>query len=140
MHGQMQGELSAIVTVPKKLSSGGILLAPAKLANFYDLNTSKPLPCWAASDHRLLEIVGLSLRVTYRAPVIGTFNRFVARGLVSSHKVSRTQCFIVALNALMGLPSVVVRRHVYLALSRSGPLGSYGLLFSPGRFWRRRRW
>jgi len=38
---------------------------------------------------------------------------------------------IVALNALMGLPSVVVGVLVYLALSRSGPLGSYGLLFSP---------
>ncbi|RXM19381.1 ABC transporter permease, partial [Citrobacter sp. AAK_AS5] len=38
---------------------------------------------------------------------------------------------IVVLNALMGLPSVVVGVVVYLLLSRSGPLGSFGLLFSP---------
>src|SRR6185369_4818315 len=37
----------------------------------------------------------------------------------------------IALNALMGLPSVIVGVLVYLALSRGGPFGSYGLLFSP---------
>ena len=38
---------------------------------------------------------------------------------------------IVILNALMGLPPVVVGLAVYLLLSRSGPLGSWGLLFTP---------
>ena len=38
---------------------------------------------------------------------------------------------IVMLNALMGLPPVVVGLAVYLLLSRSGPLGSWGLLFTP---------
>jgi tungstate transport system permease protein len=41
------------------------------------------------------------------------------------------QGVIVMLNALMGLPPVVVGLAVYLALSRSGPLGSFGLLFTP---------
>jgi len=40
--------------------------------------------------------------------------------------------FIVLLNALMGLPPVVVGLAVYLLLSRAGPLGSLGLLFTPG--------
>ena len=38
---------------------------------------------------------------------------------------------IVVLNALMGLPPVVVGLAVYLLLSRSGPLGSWGILFTP---------
>src|SRR3954464_6012525 len=42
------------------------------------------------------------------------------------------QAIIVALNALMGLPPVVAGLLIYLALSRSGPLGGLGLLFTPG--------
>jgi tungstate transport system permease protein len=42
------------------------------------------------------------------------------------------QGIIVLLNALMGLPPVVVGLAVYLALSRSGPFGAFGLLFTPG--------
>ena len=82
-------------------------------------------------DQRLVDIVRLSLGVSLSALLIGTLlglplgawlavARFPGRGLA-----------IVALNALMGLPSVVVGVLVYLALSRSGPLGSHGLLFSP---------
>ena len=41
------------------------------------------------------------------------------------------EAVIVMLNALMGLPPVVVGLAVYLLLSRSGPLGSWGLLFTP---------
>src|SRR6185503_17894961 len=41
------------------------------------------------------------------------------------------EAVIVVLNALMGLPPVVVGLAVFLALSRSGPLGSWGLLFTP---------
>ncbi len=37
----------------------------------------------------------------------------------------------MVLNALMGLPPVVVGLAVYLALSRTGPLGNWGLLFTP---------
>jgi len=41
------------------------------------------------------------------------------------------EALIVVLNALMGMPPVVVGLAVFLALSRSGPLGSWGLLFTP---------
>lgn len=82
-------------------------------------------------DDRLAQIVLLSLRVTLTAVgiamVIGLplgamlgIARFPGRGLV-----------IVLFNALMGLPPVVAGLLVYLLLSRSGPLGGLGLLFTP---------
>jgi tungstate transport system permease protein len=82
-------------------------------------------------DHRLLEIVGLSLRVSLSALAIGTLLGLPLGAWLAVADFRGRGALIVALNALMGLPSVVVGVLVYLALSRSGPLGSYGLLFSP---------
>jgi tungstate transport system permease protein len=82
-------------------------------------------------DHRLLEIVGLSLRVSLTALVIGSVIGMPLGAWLAVASFPGRSVLIVALNALMGLPSVVVGVLVYLALSRSGPLGSYGLLFSP---------
>ncbi|UES53088.1 ABC transporter permease [Roseibium aggregatum] len=84
-----------------------------------------------ALDPDLMEIIGLSMRVTLTAVVlacviglplgaaVGTFN-FPGRTLVA-----------VILNALMGLPPVVVGLLVYLVLSASGPLGPLRLLYTP---------
>lgn len=83
-------------------------------------------------DHRLLQIVGLSLRVSLSALVIGALLGLPLGAWLAVSKFPGRAALNVALNALMGLPSVVVGVLVYLALSRSGPLGSYGLLFSPG--------
>jgi tungstate transport system permease protein len=82
-------------------------------------------------DHRLLEIVGLSLRVSLSALAIGTLLGLPLGAWLAVADFRGRGALIVALNALMGLPSVVVGVLVYLALSRSGPFGSYGLLFSP---------
>lgn len=82
-------------------------------------------------DHRLLEIVGLSLFVSLNALVIGTVLGLPLGGWLAIARFRGRGALVVALNALMGLPSVVVGVLVYLLLSRSGPLGSYGLLFSP---------
>ncbi|HLO64468.1 MAG TPA: ABC transporter permease [Azonexus sp.] len=82
-------------------------------------------------DHRLLEIVGLSLRVSLTALVIGALLGLPAGALLAVADFRGREVLIVLINALMGLPSVVVGVLVYLALSRSGPFGSYGLLFSP---------
>ncbi len=82
-------------------------------------------------DPQFLQIVGLSLRVTltavFLAAVIGlplgamlAISRFPGRGAV-----------IVLVNGLMGLPPVVAGLMIFLLLSRSGPLGSLGLLFTP---------
>ena len=82
-------------------------------------------------DHRLLDIVGLSLRVSLTALVIGALLGLPLGAWLAVADFRGRGALIVALNALMGLPSVVVGVLVYLALSRSGPFGSYGLLFSP---------
>ncbi len=82
-------------------------------------------------DHRLLDIVGLSLRVSLSALVIGALVGLPFGAWLAVADFPGRRAVIVALNALMGLPSVVIGVLVYLALSRSGPLGSYGLLFSP---------
>ena len=85
----------------------------------------------ARADPALGEIVGLSLRVSLTATTIAgllglplgaliALGRFPGRGLVQ-----------VVVNALMGLPSVVLGLLVYLALSRAGPLGTLGLLYTP---------
>lgn len=82
-------------------------------------------------DQRLFEIVGLSLRVSLSALAIGALVGLPLGAWLAVASFPGRGALIVALNALMGLPSVVVGVLVYLALSRSGPLGRYGLLFSP---------
>jgi tungstate transport system permease protein len=83
-------------------------------------------------DQRLLEIVGLSLRVSLTALLIGAMLGLPLGAWLAVAKFPGRGALIIGLNALMGLPSVVVGVLVYLALSRSGPFGSMGLLFSPG--------
>jgi tungstate transport system permease protein len=83
-------------------------------------------------DARLLDIVGLSLRVSLAAVALGALIGLpIGAWLAVSNFRGRT-VLLVLLNGLMGLPSVVVGVVVYLLLSRSGPFGSMGLLFSPG--------
>ena len=82
-------------------------------------------------DHRLLEIVGLSLRVSLSALAVGTLLGLPLGAWLAVSRFPGRSLLIVVFNALMGLPSVVVGVLVYLALSRSGPFGSQGLLFSP---------
>ena len=92
---------------------------------------SEALLLLGSFDHRLLEIVGLSLRVSLSALLVGTLIGLPLGAWLAVADFRGRGALIVALNALMGLPSVVVGVIVYLALSRSGPFGSYGLLFSP---------
>ena len=83
-------------------------------------------------DAHLLGIVTLSLRVslasTFCAALIGLP---VGAALAIATFGGRT-AVIAALNAMMGLPPVVAGLLVYLLLSRAGPLGPLGLLFTPG--------
>ena len=85
----------------------------------------------ASFDHRLLDIVGLSLRVSLTALLLGSLIGLPLGAWLAVASFPGRGVLIVMLNALMGLPSVVVGVVVYLLLSRSGPLGSFGLLFSP---------
>jgi tungstate transport system permease protein len=82
-------------------------------------------------DDNLLEIVLLSLQVSVSAVVFAALCGFpLGAGLALFRFPGRT-LLVVLINALMGLPPVVVGLTVYLVLSRSGPLGGLGLLFTP---------
>jgi tungstate transport system permease protein len=82
-------------------------------------------------DPKLIEIVLLSLRVSLTAVVIACVIGLPLGAAVAVSRFAGRRPVIVLLNALMGLPPVVVGLVVYLLLSRAGPLGSAGLLFTP---------
>jgi tungstate transport system permease protein len=85
---------------------------------------------WTA-DPALLAIVQLSLLVSLSAVAFAALIALPLGAVVALTRFPGREAAIVALNALMGLPPVVVGLTVYLLLSRSGPLGSWGLLFTP---------
>ena len=84
-----------------------------------------------SGDAALFAIVRLSLYVSLSAVVLAALIGIPFGAWIALTKFPGRQGVIVVLNALMGLPPVVVGLAVYLALSRSGPLGSFGLLFTP---------
>ena len=83
-------------------------------------------------DAELWSIVLLSLEVSLSAVLLATLLGLPLGALVAVKRFPGRKAVIVVLNALMGLPPVVVGLLVYLMLSRAGPLGSLGLLFTPG--------
>ena len=85
----------------------------------------------AALDAELVEIAGRSLRVTLSALVVACLIALPLAALVAVKRFRARRLVIAVLNALMGLPPVVVGLVVYVVLSRSGPLGVLGLLFTP---------
>jgi tungstate transport system permease protein len=85
----------------------------------------------AQLDPQLVAIVLLSLRVSLVAVVLATLVGLPLGAAIAVAQFPGRKTLIVVLNALMGLPPVVVGLLVYLMLSRSGPLGELGLLFTP---------
>ena len=85
----------------------------------------------AGTDARLAGIVLLSLRVSLAATLIACIVGMPIGALLAVGRFPGRRPLIVLFNGLMGLPPVVVGLLVYLLLSRAGPLGSFGLLFSP---------
>jgi len=85
----------------------------------------------ATLDLRLWEIVGLSLAVSLSAVALATLVGLPLGAAIAVGRFPGRQAVIVVLNALMGLPPVVVGLFIYLLLSRAGPLGELGLLFTP---------
>ena len=83
-------------------------------------------------DPQLVEIVGLSLRVSLTALLYASVIGLPLGAALAVFRFRGRGVAIVGLNALMGLPPVVVGLLVYLVLSRSGPLGPLELLFTPG--------
>src|SRR5215467_4221094 len=84
-----------------------------------------------SGDPALFAIVRLSLIVSLSAVLGAAVIGLPVGALIALTRFPGRQLTIVILNALMGLPPVVVGLLVYLALSRSGPLGSWGILFTP---------
>jgi tungstate transport system permease protein len=85
----------------------------------------------ASVDSELAAIVGLSLGVSLSAVALATLIGLPLGAFIAIVRFSGRHAAIVVLNAFMGLPPVVVGLVVYLALSRAGPLGPLGLLFTP---------
>jgi len=85
----------------------------------------------ATFDPNLGEIVFLSLRVSLSAVFFATLIGLPLGAAVALYRFPGRTSLIVLLNAFMGLPPVVVGLIVYLLLSRAGPFGVFGLLFSP---------
>ena len=84
-----------------------------------------------SADPTLLGIVRLSLAVSLSAVTLAGVIGIPLGALVALTRFRGREALVVMLNAMMGLPPVVVGLMVYLLLSRSGPLGSWGLLFTP---------
>lgn len=84
-----------------------------------------------SGDPGLYSIVRLSLLVSLSATLLAALFGAPLGALIALSHFPGRQALIVVLNALMGLPPVVVGLAIYLLLSRSGPLGEFGLLFTP---------
>lgn len=93
------------------------------LAKAFDLIVS--------GDADLLMIVALSLRVSLTSCLIATIFAVPIGALLAVSDFRGKRPILVAATAMMALPPVVVGLVVYLTLSRSGPLGDLGLLFTP---------
>jgi tungstate transport system permease protein len=85
----------------------------------------------AGGDPALARIVALSLELALASAIAGAAIGLPLGAIVAVGRFPGRRTLIVVLNALLGLPSVVVGLIVYLLLSRAGPLGSFGILFTP---------
>ena len=83
------------------------------------------------ADAALWRIVGLSLRVSATACALGAGLGLLLGAWLAVARFPGRAALVGLLNTLLALPSVVVGLIVYLLLSRSGPLGSWGILFTP---------
>ena len=82
-------------------------------------------------DSNLVEIILLSMKVTFSSVFIATVLGLYVGTIVSITNFPGKNIIVVLLNSFMGLPPVVVGLVVYLMLSRVGPFGVFGLLYSP---------
>lgn len=85
----------------------------------------------ASGDATLFAIVGLSLAVSLSAVAVAAVVGLPLGAWLALARFPGRGAIVVLVNAFMGLPPVVVGLAVYLLLSRSGPLGNLGILFTP---------
>jgi tungstate transport system permease protein len=94
-------------------------------------NDPSALQLILTADPTLFSIVKLSLLISLSATLVAALVGLPLGALIALTRFRGREAVIVTLNALMGLPPVVVGLAIYLTLSRSGPLGAWGLLFTP---------
>ena len=82
-------------------------------------------------DGGVLNIVLVSLQVSFTALLMGILIGLPIGAVLATEEFMGKKSIIVTLNTLMGVPTVIVGVVVYLLLSRSGPLGAWGWLFTP---------
>lgn len=95
------------------------------------MDTSSALDLILTGDANLFAIVRLSLTVTLLATSFAALLGMPLGAFAALVRFPGREMLIVVFNAFMGLPPVVVGLVVFLSLSRSGPLGGLGLLFTP---------
>jgi tungstate transport system permease protein len=83
------------------------------------------------ASRELWQIIGLSLTVSLSASAAAAVIGLPAGAALAVWRFPGRRLLIVAINSLLGLPPAVVGLALYLLLSRSGPLGSFELLFTP---------
>jgi len=95
------------------------------------LENASALQLVLSGDPALLAIVRLSLVVSLSAALLAGLMGLPLGAWLALARFRGRATVVVVVNALMGLPPVVVGLLVYLLLSRSGPLGAWGILFTP---------
>src|SRR5579883_459928 len=93
--------------------------------------SSSALHLVLTADPALFAIVRLALTVSLSAVFFAALIGVPLGAVIALVEFRGRDAVIVLLNSLMGLPPVVIGLALYLALSRSGPLGAWGLLFTP---------
>jgi tungstate transport system permease protein len=101
------------------------------MGNDLGLALAQALSLLTRLDPQLIGIVALSLEVSLAAVAMAALAGLPLGAVLAVERFPGRQAMIVVLNALMGLPPVVVGLIVYLLLSRAGPLGQLGILFTP---------
>jgi tungstate transport system permease protein len=95
------------------------------------LDTASAVDLILSGDRALFAIVRLSMTVTLSATILAALVGMPLGAAMALTRFPGRNAVIVVLNGLMGLPPVVVGLLVFLLLSRSGPLGPFGILFTP---------
>ena len=85
----------------------------------------------ASGDHDVFSALSVSLVVSLSATIIACLAGAPLGAWLAMRDFPARRSVLIAINALLGLPPVVVGLAVYVLLSRAGPLGSWGLLFTP---------
>ncbi|SMC51299.1 ABC transporter permease [Polynucleobacter kasalickyi] len=81
-------------------------------------------------DSEVWQIVAVSIQTSLTAVIFGTIIGLPIGGFLATNKFIGSHVLVTLLNSLMNVPTVIVGVCIYLLLSRSGPLGAFGLLFT----------